>query len=72
MGFSKEWVEKNNLDIEWDFVILDEIQKLELYHCGPLRCEGFKTQTICKNENDVFLCYIDGIGYIEYTNLNNI
>lgn len=72
MGYSKEWVEKNNLDIEWDVVIYDEIEKLELQHCGPLKCDGFKIETICKNIEGVFMCYITNKGYIEYNNLNNI
>ena len=72
MSYSKEWIQKNNLNIEWDVIIYDEIEKLELGHCGPLHCDGFKIQTICKSNDGTFMCHLIGKGYINYNNLINI
>ena len=72
MAFSKEWVEKNNLNIVWDFIILDEINQLELSKAKLLICDGFKLEVILKDFDGKLKCYLTGVGWIEYNNINNI
>ena len=62
-NFSKQWCEKNDPDMPWDFDILEVADKLTLEYGSFYICEGFGFALIAKDEKgDIVLGFPD---YIE-------
>jgi hypothetical protein len=58
--FSKQWCEKNDPNMSWDFDILDEADKLKPNHYISYICEGFGFAGIAKDkEGNILLGFSD-------------
>jgi hypothetical protein len=59
--FSKQWREKNDPEIPYDFDILEEAKNLKPREGFMRICEGFGFTYISKNENNVLM-----LGFVDY------
>jgi hypothetical protein len=53
--FSKQWCEKNDPDMPWDFDILEVASKIEPLYGMPIICEGYGFTVISKDIDDEIL-----------------
>ena len=59
--FSKQWCEKNDPDMPWDFDILEEAKKLRPGSYMHAICEGYGFSEIIKdNNNNIKLGFYHG------------
>lgn len=68
--FSKQWAEKNDPEMPWDFDILEIADELEPNHYSSYICEGYGFIAIAKDGNgDIMLGIPTGESNIdEYNN----
>lgn len=50
--FSKQWCEINDPEMNWDFDVVEEWEKLEPGFFLPIICEGFGFSGIARKEED--------------------
>lgn len=75
--FSKQWIEKNKLDVAPDFDILEIAEQLKDQEFTNIICEGFGFIAIGKQNSEIILGYPDGPSTdsgipIKWKNLNEI
>ncbi len=58
--YSKEYIQKNNIQTGWDFLIHYEFSKQKEYHQKYLCCEELVFVGIRKDEGKCLLVYPDG------------
>ena len=50
--FSKQWCERNDPRMPWDFDILEVADRLKPGYCLPYICEGYGFTVIAKSDKD--------------------
>jgi hypothetical protein len=71
--FSKQWCEKNDPNMPYDFDILAEAKNLLPNHYIPSICEGYGFLAIGKDEQgDILLGFEDDLGNVKWESYNNI
>ena len=58
--FSKEWVERENLNTKWDFSIETEFQKLKEGEVNKIICEGYGITSISDEDDECFVTLESG------------
>jgi hypothetical protein len=58
--FSKQWIEKNKLNITPDFNILEIVEQLNEQEFTSIICEGFGFIAVGKKDGEIVLGFPDG------------
>jgi hypothetical protein len=71
--FSKQYCEKHDPEMSWDFDIFQMAKSVQPEHYIPIICEGFGFVGIGKDENDqIILAYRKPNDEIEWKPINEI